>query len=405
MYQKAPATGLPPRIGFLSPFAAWRSGMAIFTEGLLSAATLQGASCRVFAVLAPGEAESGDHRVTATMREDVPDDYRLMAERINQAGIEVLSVQYDLHRYGGLESDLLLDMLEMIEVPVITSLHTVLARLSPSTLRYLRTLADRSQAVTVANPIARDLLIDQYGIDPAKVGILPHGAPVISLTNPLLLKSRLGLFGHQVLLTYGLIDEIKGIEYAIYALPEIVRRHPETLYCIVGQTHPDEKERQGERYRTYLLDLAQSLGMQNYVRFVDGYQSSQTICNYLQAADICLLPYLAPDQTTSGTLTYAVACGRPIIASDFQHARHLLARDRGILVPVADSGAITASTLELLDHPERAFMMETACRDFGRSLSWIDIGGQFIERCRHLSEPSPTRPARLAVTTSGRSLT
>lgn len=404
MYQKTPATGLPPRIGFLSPFAAWRSGMAIFTEGLLSAATLQGASCRVFAVLAPGEAEGGDHRVTASLREDEPDDYRMMIERINDARIDVLSVQYDLHRYGGLDSDLLFDMLSAVEAPVITSLHTVPARLSPATLRYLSMLADRSQALTVANTIARDMLIEQYGIDPEKISILPHGAPVISLTNPLLLKSRLGLFGHQVLLTYGLIDELKGIEYAIYALPEIVRRHPETLYCIVGQTHPYEKERQGERYRTYLQELAQSLGVQNYVRFIDGYQSPQTIFHYLQAADICLLPYLSPDQATSGTLTYAVACGRPIIASDFQHARHLLAAGRGILVPAANSDAITTGTLELLDHPERAFLLETACRDYGRSLSWLDIGSQFVDRCRRVLEPSLAQPARRAVTAAGRSL-
>ncbi|MHB9107136.1 MAG: glycosyltransferase [Armatimonadota bacterium] len=378
--------------------------MAVFTEGLQSAATLQGASCRVFAVLAPGEAEGGDHRVTAAMREEEPDDYRIMAERINHAGIDVLSVQYDLHRYGGLDSDLLLDMLDMIEPPVITSLHTVPARLSPQTLRYLWRLADRSQAVTVANTIAAEILTEHYGIDAAKISILPHGAPVIPLTNPLLLKSRLGLFGHQVLLTYGLIDELKGIEYAIYALPEIVRRHPETLYCIVGQTHPYEKERQGERYRTYLQELARSLGVQNYLRFVDGYQSPQTLLHYLQAADICLLPYLSPDKATSGTLTYAVACGRPTIASDFQHARHLLAGGRGLLVPAADSNAITAGATALLDHPERAFLMETACREYGRSLSWIDIGSVFLDQCRSLLTPASPRSTRRVYTATGRSL-
>ena len=394
MYRKATASELPPRIGFLSPFAAWRSGMAIFTEGLLSAATLQGASCRIFAVLESGEVESGDHRVTASMREDVPDEYRLMAGRINRAGIDVLNVQYDLHRYGGLDADLLLDLLDAVEVPVTTSLHSVPARPSPPSLRYLRTLAERSQAVTVANAIARDLLVEHYGIDPDKISLLPHGAPVITLTNPLLLKSRLGLFGHQVLLSFGLIDELKGIEYAIYALPEIVRRHPETLYCIVGQTHPHEKERQSERYRTYLQELAESLGVRNYIRFVDGYQSPQVLLQYLQAADICLLPYLSVDQATSGTLAYAVACGRPTIATAFQHARHLLAKGRGLLVPTADSGAITARTLELLDHPDRAFLMEMACREYGRTLSWIDVGDRFVDLCRRLLAPPP--PARLA---------
>jgi glycosyltransferase involved in cell wall biosynthesis len=393
-YQRGSATGnLSPCIGFLSPFAPCRSGTAVFTEGLLSAATLQGASCRVFAVSGAGEAGSRDHRVSAMLREEVPDDYRLLVENINDSGIEVLSVQHDLNRYGGPESDLLLNLLDAVQMPVVTTLHTVPARMSPQTLRCLRMLADRSNRVTVANSISARLLTSAYGIDADKVSILPHGAPMITPVNPLLLKSRLELFGHHVLLTFGLIDERKGIEYAIYALPEIVRRHPETLYCIVGETHPREKRRHGERYRAFLLELAESLGMRHYVRFVDGYQSPQALFHYLQAADICLLPYLAPDKAISGTLAYAVACGRQIIASAFPHAQDLLANDRGVLAPPADASAITAECLDLFDHPRRASIMETACRDYGRSLSWIDVGTGFVDLCRRLLAP-PSRLAR-----------
>jgi len=254
--------------------------------------------------------------------------------------------------------------------------------------------------VTVANAVSAELLTSSYGIERQKVRVLPHGAPLITPINPLLLKSRLELFGHQVLLTFGLIDEQKGIEYAIYALPEIVRRHPETLYCIVGETHPDEKQRQGERYRAFLQELADSLGVRHYVRFIDGYQSPQILFQYLQAADICLLPYLAADQATSGTLAYAAACGRPIVASAFPHAQDMLAQHRGVLIPPADSGAITGACLDLLDHPDRVFRMERACRDYGRSLSWLDVGATFVDLCRRLLAPA-SRPARRTFAVSG----
>ena len=113
-----------------------------------------------------------------------------------------------------------------------------------------------------------------------------------------------------MLLTFGLLSPDKGIEHVIDALPAILARYPDTVYIVLGATHPHVKERHGETYRLMLEHRAQRLGVDSSIIFHDRFVSQDELTEFLAAADIYVTPYLKPEQITSGTLAYAVGAGQ-----------------------------------------------------------------------------------------------
>lgn len=55
-----------------------------------------------------------------------------------------------------------------------------------------------------------------------------------------------------ILSTFGLISEGKSIETALDALPKIVAQFPDVLYLVIGKTHPEVVQNEGEKYRDFL---------------------------------------------------------------------------------------------------------------------------------------------------------
>ena len=72
-------------------------------------------------------------------------------------------------------------------------------------------------------------------------------------------------------LTFGLLSPNKGIEYALRALPDIIREYPNIVYIVLGQTHPNLLRDEGEAYRLSLQRLAKDLGVQKHVVFFNRF--------------------------------------------------------------------------------------------------------------------------------------
>ena len=115
-------------------------------------------------------------------------------------------------------------------------------------------------------------------------------------------------------------------------MPAVVARHPEALYLIAGQTHPEVLRRHGEEYRNKLIGIVESLGLDDNVAFVNQYLPQKDLIEFLLASDIYVTPYLDPNQITSGTLSYALGAGKAVVSTPYLHAKEALADDRGILV-------------------------------------------------------------------------
>ena len=119
----------------------------------------------------------------------------------------------------------------------------------------------------------------------------------------------------QVLLTFGLIGPGKGIEQAIRAMPEIVARHPEVAYVVLGATHPNLIAREGEKYREGLEQRAKELGVTDHVIFHNCYATPDDLREFIGATDIYLTPYPNEAQITSGALARVFGAGRAVVST------------------------------------------------------------------------------------------
>ncbi len=140
-----------------------------------------------------------------------------------------------------------------------------------------------------------------YGVT-TPTSVIQHGMPHIEPRGRRQLKEKLGLAGRQIVATFGLVGPGKGLEYVIEAMPWVAQRHPDALYLIAGQTHPELLRNRGEEYRNKLLDMIESLDLEDNVAFLNQYLRQKEIIELLLATDIYVTPYLDPNQITSGTL-------------------------------------------------------------------------------------------------------
>jgi len=242
---------------------------------------------------------------------------------------------------------------------------------------------------------AKGILADRYGIAKVPV-VIPHGMPAIRPHGRVAMKKKLGVPGRTIISTFGLVDPRKGIEYMIEAMPAIVATHPAVLYVIAGQTHPELRRSDGERYRNQLVESVRRLDMQNYVSFIDDYLAQRDIIDLLLASDVYVTPYLDPQQITSGTLAYALGAGKAIVSTAYLHAKEALADGRGILVPFRDSAALAEAVNLLLDHPDRKQGFERASYAYASDMSWPRTGEHWLALMRlvvsSMSVPSGRHP-------------
>jgi glycosyltransferase involved in cell wall biosynthesis len=320
------------------------------------------------------------------------DSYRRAADFLNFNNTEVLCVQHEFGIYGGPAGSHVLALLKEVRMPVVMTLHTVLQRPDPAQRQVMEELVRRSNRLVVMARKGAEILQETYGAPATKVDVIPHGIPDVPFADPDFYKARFGVEGCRVLLTFGLLGPGKGIEHAIGALPEIVRRHPDTVYLVLGATHPHLVAREGESYRLGLERLAENLGVREHVVFYNRFVSAEELAEFIGAADIYLTPYPNEAQITSGTLAYVFGAGNAVVSTPYWHARELLADGRGILVPFRDPPAIAAGVCEFLDDPERLARTRREAYQFGRETIWPAVARRYLESFRQARAAHQTPP-------------
>jgi polysaccharide biosynthesis protein PslF len=221
------------------------------------------------------------------------------------------------------------------------------------------------------------LLENIYGIDPDQLEVIHHGVPDVPFQDTYAAKASWGIGQRTVISTFGLISRGKGLEYAIEAMRGVVKRHPETLYLILGETHPVVRRHEGESYREALHAMVHEFGLHYNVQLVDKYLDFDEVVSYLAATDIYLTPYLNPAQIVSGTLAYAVGCGKAIVSTPYLYAQELLAHNRGFLCQFRDAASIAARLNMLLDDPALRRATERRAYRFGRQMTWPHVAAAY----------------------------
>src|SRR6266576_3165325 len=368
------------RVAFVGDYMPRQCGIATFTTDICEAFAAKYPRCECIVGAVNDRPEGYDYstRIRFEIDEKEIDSYRRAADFLNINNVEVVSVQHEFGIYGGPAGSHLLALLRDLHMPVVTTLHTVLREPNESQRFVMEQLNALSNRFIVMAERGRGLLKEVYDVSPEKIDLIPHGVPDVQFIDPTFHKDQFGVEGKTMLLTFGLLSPNKGIEYVIEALPEILKEHPNVVYIVLGATHPNLLSREGESYRLKLERLAEDRDVTGNVIFYNRFVTLEELTDFIGAADIYITPYLNEAQITSGTLAYAFGAGKAVISTPYWHAQELLAEDRGVLVPFADSKAIANEVIGLLaDEPRRHAIRKNAYL-LGREMIWPNVAKQYM---------------------------
>ena len=372
-------------------------GIATFTRDLSTAVTGsgRGVRTRIAAINDEGSLYTYPRNVQWQIDQADPQSWIDAAVQINRSRAGMVSIQHEFGLFGKFEHDgrfvdYLAGFLDRLEKPVVSTLHTVIPHPRPDLCAAVRTLHDHSLAVVTMVNMARLILEEEYNLDPAKLVTIPHGVPEVRRTHPDMAKHAMQLEGRTLLSTFGLLSAGKGIQHVIRALPDVVKRHPDVLYLVLGETHPEVRRHEGEQYRNSLIDLIKKLHLEKHVRFVNQYLTQQQLIRYLQATDIYITPYIDRYQITSGTLAYALGCGKAIVSTPYLYASEALAEGRGVLAEFQDPKSIARCVNLLLGSSALREQCESRAFEYGRAMSWSVVGSRYAELFQACAAASKT---------------
>ncbi len=325
-----------PVVLLISSYPPRECGIATYSQDLLSALNQQFGHSFELQVCA---LETGfvDHQypkeVAYTLQTDLPIEYAALANKINNNHrISLVLIQHEFGLFRIDEEDTFLKFIQALDKPVVTVFHTVLPNPNGKRKAHVRNIGLFSDSIIVMTNYAAEILKQTYAIPPKKIQVIPHGTHLVPHLDKEQLKQKFGLKRKKVLSTFGLLGPGKGIETTLDALPQIVSHDPGIVFLIIGKTHPGVIDTEGEAYRDMLKAKVKNLKLENHVLFVNKYLSLKELLEYLQLTDIYLFTSKDPNQSVSGTFSYAMSCGCPIISTPIPHAKEFLDNETGIIV-------------------------------------------------------------------------
>jgi glycosyltransferase involved in cell wall biosynthesis len=368
------------RMAFIGNYLPRRCGIATFTQDLhraVSAARPDAETC-VVAMTDAEQTYDYPPAVRFEIHDETIDDYIRAAEFLNGAGFDVVCLQHEYGIFGGEAGGNILELLSRLEMPVVTTLHTVLAK--PTAIQHdvMGRIIDISARIVVMSETGHEFLRSVHAVPTRKIEVIPHGIPDFPFLEPHHAKAKFDFTGKMIILTFGLLSPNKGIETMLDAMPEIIKSCPNAVYVVLGATHPKLMQQQGEAYRESLIAHARALGIEDHVVFFNQFVDQATLLDFISMCDVYTTPYLNEAQMTSGTLAYSFGLGKAVVSTSYWHAKELLGDGCGILVPFADAKALSTEISGLLTNDVRRYSMRKRAYAASRSMTWVQTAKRYL---------------------------
>jgi len=368
------------RIALIGNSLPRRCGIATFTTDLERAIAASRPSIQtcIVAMTDHGQTYCYPESVSLEVKDETVEDYVRAAAYLNAGRFDVACLQHEFGIFGGPAGAHILELISRLTMPVVTTLHTVLAHPTAHQRAVMERIVDASSKVVVMANKGRDLLRSVYLVPDDKIEVIAHGIPDVAFVGPDEAKARLGFEGRSVILTFGLLSPNKGIEVMIDAMPAILKRRADAVYVVLGATHPNLVRDQGEAYRDSMMARVRELGVEEHVVFLDRFVDQAKLLEFISMCDVYVTPYLNEAQMTSGTLAYSFGLGKPVVSTPYWHARELLADGCGVLVPFGDAVAIGREIAELLTDDDRRQAMCRRAYAMSRMMTWDRTAERYL---------------------------
>lgn len=307
-------------------------------------------------------------------------------------------------------------------VPNIVVLHTVLENPEAYHRDVIRQFGQNCDRLIAISPSSREILEEVYGVASERISVIRHGIPETHKTvSRQEAKRKLGLTDRVVVSTLGLISENKGIEYGLEGFSQFLEQvapedRKKLIYLVAGQTHPEILKKHGwnDPYRDKLIDLAARLGLnpatiekpqpldkpESNAIFLNRYLMENELVETIKASDVILLPYINPQQDSSGNLAYAIGLGSAVVATKFRGARDLFTDKRGrpdgsgVMVDFMKSEEIARGLRNAFENQRE---LERKSYVKGVTMGWSVVGRELVNILRDVvEEKSGTESARIS---------
>jgi len=379
------------RILFISSYPPRECGIATFTQDLVTAFNKKFNPVTKAQVCALNEHVTSIYNYNNNVVNQIAatelENYVDLAQKINSSkDIKIVNIQHEFGIFGGKFGNYLIPFLQAVEKPIIITLHSVVPKPNAYLKKVVQIIGEKSQALVVMNKLSQKILLRDYNIPQCKIYYIPHGIPQVAYEQSKLYKKQLGLEGKIVLSTFGLMSRNKGIEYAIRSLPKVIEKFPNVVYLIIGETHPNVRKKEGEKYRNFLAKEVKKLKLKDNVKFYNKYITLEEIVRFLQASDIYISSPIDPIQSVSGTLSYALGCGRPVISTPTEYAKHIINGKNGILVRFRKPNDITKAILNLVSNEKNTQLIGAKAYQDTRPMIWPNIAESYFKLYKKFTE-------------------
>lgn len=390
-------------IVFLATFPPRECGLATFSADLINSFDRLFAPQEETKVIAmeteASEMKTGnaidEGKVIFRISENNIDDYIKAAKYLNSLDyVKVVSIQHEFGIFGQNDGENVLVFLEHIQKPTVVTFHTVLPNPDLVKLRIVQAIGNKADKLIVMTHASEEVLVEKYGLAKEKIRMIHHGIHELPYIDSRVAKMEIDarnspklvpLKDKKIISTFGLLNRGKGIEYAIDALPAIIKEFPDVQYLILGATHPVVFRREGPVYIQELRKKAEELGVLEHICFFDSYIETEDLLTFLQATDIYLSLSQNPDQAVSGTLTYALGAGRTAVSTPFMQAKEVVTEEVGKLIEFGNGTSISQAVISLFKNVEELKNKSKAAYFRTRGMIWPNIALSYMQELIALS--------------------
>lgn len=365
-------------LSILSTYPPRECGIASFSRDLRNNLSLWGQNVSILAITDKNASYNYPPEVVFEIKEDKKDDYHIAAEFLNSSEMDAVFIEHEYGIFGGHDGAYVLDFVANLDKPFILNTHTVLSNPGFRQRAILERLGKKSLAVICMTHRSSELLQRVYRIPLEKIFVVPHGVPIFTEKPREILKKSYDIEGRPLVTTFGFIGPGKGIELGIKAISYLKDKYPNIIYLVAGETHPNLKKKMGESYRESLLDLIERVHVEDNIKFINRYISLEELGEILYMTDVYLTPYPHRNQAVSGTLSYAIGCGRAVVSTPYDYSMEVLAEGRGLVASESNPEEIAILIDRILSNPRLKALLEKKASKLGKTMQWPEVAKNYV---------------------------